>query len=72
MADWQGQTANVYKTGNQQANISQQQAIAIAQQHIEGRVLDIRRSNGIYRIKILSDQGSIHVVQVSAIDGKIK
>ncbi|MCB1984107.1 MAG: PepSY domain-containing protein [Burkholderiales bacterium] len=72
MAERHDLTENLYKTGNQQANISQQKAISIAQRHIKGRVLDIRRSDNIYRIKILSDQGSIHVVKVSAIDGKIK
>ena len=72
MAERQELTVNLYKTGSQQANISQQQAISIAQRHIKGRVLDIRRNDGVYRVKILSDQGSIHVVQVSAVDGKIK
>ncbi|SFK14699.1 Uncharacterized membrane protein YkoI [Nitrosomonas aestuarii] len=72
LADWQNLTDNLYKTGSQQAEISQRKAITIAQQHIKGRVLDIRRSDDIYRIKILSDQGSIHVVMVSAKDGTIK
>lgn len=72
MAERQDQTANFYKTSNQQANISQQKAISIAQRHIKGRVLDIRRNDGVYRVKILSDQGSVHVVQVSVIDGSIK
>ncbi|GJL75860.1 MAG TPA: peptidase [Nitrosomonas sp.] len=72
LADWRDRGNNLYKTGSQQIEISQRKAISIAQQHINGRVLDIRRSGDIYRIKILSDQGSIHVVKVSAEDGKIK
>ena len=56
---------------NQQGKISQRKAIAIAQKHIQGRVLDIRPENGIYRVKILSDKGMVHVVRVDAANGKI-
>ena len=72
LTNWQAHAKNLHKTGSQQVEISQRQAISIAQQHIKGRVLDIRRSEDIYRIKILSDQGSVHVVKVNAKDGKIK
>lgn len=71
-AGWKHQPSNIYRTGNQQTEISQQKAIAIAQQHIKGRVLDIKRSDQIYRVKILSNQGSVHIVRISVIDGTIK
>lgn len=57
--------------GQQQSEISQRKAIAIAQKHIKGRVLDIKPENGVYRVKILSDRGMIHVVRVNAANGKI-
>ncbi len=63
---------NLVRTSNNQTEISQQNAIAIAQRQIKGRLLDVKRSGDVYRIKILSDQGSIHIVQVSATDGTIK
>lgn len=56
---------------SQQSEISQRKAIAIAQKHIKGRVLDIKPENGVYRVKILSDRGMIHVVRVNAANGKI-
>lgn len=67
----QGQSQHYYQTANQHGEISQRKAIAIAQNHIQGRVLDIRRHNDIYRVKILSEKGSVHVVQVNANNGEI-
>lgn len=58
-----------YQTGNQQSNISEQAAIAIAQQHINGRVLAINRVKNSYRIKILSNKGTVHIVSVNSING---
>jgi len=66
------QTTNLVRTDNREAGISQRSAISIAQRQIKGRVLDIKRNNNVYRVKILSDQGSIHIVQVNAIDGTIE
>ncbi|SER55194.1 hypothetical protein SAMN05421690_103717 [Nitrosomonas sp. Nm51] len=71
MASERQETTNL-QSPDRHAEISQRRAISIAQQHIKGRVLDIRRNENIYRVKILSDQGSIHVIQVGVIDGKIK
>jgi len=63
--DYQQQTVKPHKT------ITQRRAIAIAQDHINGRVLDIKQQGGVYRVKILSEKGSIHIVQINALDGKI-
>jgi len=66
-----GQSAHHYQAANQHSGISQRKAIAIAQNYIQGRVLDIRRHNDIYRVKILSEKGSVHIVQVNANNGEI-
>jgi hypothetical protein len=71
LAFGEGQSAHHNYAANQHGGISQRKAIAIAQNYIQGRVLDIRRHNDIYRVKILSEKGSIHVVQVNANDGEI-
>lgn len=60
-----------YQVSNQQDGISEQAAAAIAQQKINGRVLAIRRVDNFYRIKILSNHSTVHIVVVNAIDGKI-
>ena len=60
-----------YLTSNQQDGISEQAAVAIAQKQINGRVLAIRRLNNLYRIKILSDQSTVHIVTVDAINGTV-
>jgi hypothetical protein len=60
-----------YQTSDQQDSISEQAAVAIAQKKINGRVLAIRRINNIYRIKILSNQSTVHIVAVDAINGTI-
>jgi len=59
------------RTGNSAGSISEQQAIAIAQQHFRGRVLAINRSGNLYRIKILSDQGTVHSVLINAQNGEL-
>ena len=65
-------SSTYYQTSDQQDGISEQAAVAIAQKQINGRVLAIRRINNIYRIKILSNQSTVHVVAVDAINGTIK
>lgn len=57
--------------GNSAGGISEQQAIAIAQQHFRGRVLTISRSGNLFRIKILSDQGAVHAVLINAQTGAV-
>ncbi len=51
--------------------ISEQRAIAIAQQRFKGRVLAINRTDHLYRVKILSDQGIVHMVLINALDGVV-
>lgn len=60
-----------HQVSNQQDGISEQAAAAIAQQKINGRVLAIRRIDNFYRIKILSNHSTVHIVVVNAINGKI-
>jgi len=56
---------------NQTNNISEQAAITIAKQHINGRVLAVNHTNNTYRIKILSDKGTVHIVSVNSSDGSV-
>lgn len=51
--------------------ITEQKAIMIAQQHFKGRVLAITHPDNVYRIKILSEQGTIHIVLIDATDGTV-
>lgn len=71
MADWQNNALNYYRTNNSSISITEQKAIVIAQQHFKGRVLAINHSDDVYRIKILSNQGTIHIILINAADGTI-
>ncbi|MBX3629632.1 MAG: PepSY domain-containing protein [Nitrosomonas sp.] len=73
LAQTSGETRSIYRDQvvDQHSEISQRKAIAIAQKYIKGRVLDIKQHGDIYRVKILSEKGSVHIVQVNAIDGEI-
>lgn len=51
--------------------ISPQEAAAIAQRAIGGRVLSVNRDSSHYRIKILNDKGHIQVVTVDAGSGAV-
>lgn len=53
------------------AGISEQRAITIAQQHFKGRVLAINHTDHTYRIKILSEKGTVHTVLINALDGAV-
>lgn len=59
------------KASDAVGGISEQRAIAIAQQHFKGRVLAINQTDHLYRVKILSDQGSVHMVLINARDGSV-
>ena len=72
VADRQTNALNLYRTGNSQpAGITEQRAIAIAQQHFKGRILAVNHSDDTYRIKILSKQGIVHVILINATNGTI-
>ncbi|MBY0475589.1 MAG: PepSY domain-containing protein [Nitrosomonas sp.] len=72
IADWQNNTANYHRTENGTASeITEQKAITIAQQHFKGRVLAINQVGHTYRIKILSDHGTVHTVLINAQDGSV-
>lgn len=62
---------NTLLASSHQSGISQQKAVTIAQQHIKGRVLAANRIDNMYRIKILSHQGSVHILMIHAINGSI-
>lgn len=52
-------------------HISEQTAVTIAKKHINGRVLAVNRTEGTYRIKILSEKGTVHIVSVNSADGSV-
>lgn len=60
-----------HHASSQQESISKQVAVATAQKHIKGRVLAINRINHNYRIKILSNQGTVHIVVIDHSTGEI-
>ena len=51
--------------------ISKQQAMNTAQQNNPGRVLSIKQSGKVYRVKILSSSGEVRIVLVNAQSGKV-
>ncbi len=59
------------KVSNAQANISKQKAASIAQQRIKGRVLSVELAGDAYRVKILSDEGSVHILSINASNGAV-
>lgn len=71
-AGWKNNAANYYRANDTSVTgITEQKAITIAQQHFKGRVLAINHSDDVYRIKILSQQGTIHIILINALDGTI-
>ncbi len=60
-----------FLASNQTNNISEQAAVTIAKQRINGRVLAVSRTNNTYRIKILSDKGTVHIISVNSNDGSV-
>lgn len=72
LADWQNNVLNYHRTNsNSLTGITEKKAITIAQQHFKGRVLAISHSDDVYRIKILSNQGTVHIILINAADGTI-
>lgn len=72
MAGWQSNAENYYRTSsNSLTGITEQKAITIAQQRFKGRVLAINHDDNTYRIKILSNQGTVHTILINATDGSV-
>lgn len=72
MAGWQTSTAGYYRTSSTPlTGITEQKAIKIAQQYFKGRVLAINHDDNTYRIKILSNQGTVHTILINATDGSV-
>ncbi|WP_090568558.1 PepSY domain-containing protein [Nitrosomonas sp. Nm33] len=60
-----------YQPSTQHTEISQQQAVTIAQQHIPGRLLSVQRASDSYRVKILSSRGTVRIVTIDANSGAV-
>lgn len=56
---------------HESAEISQQQAVTIAQRHIQGRLLSVQRTDDHYRIKILNHKGAVHIVTINVKTGEV-
>ncbi len=70
-ADRHDATGRYDSAGKPAGGISEQRAIAIAQQHFRGRVLAINQADRVYRIKILSDQGTVQTILIDALNGAV-
>jgi len=70
-SNWRYSPHRFNQASERQSAISRQQAAAIAQQHISGRILSIKRGRGTYRVKILSGQDTVHIVVVDANSGAV-
>lgn len=55
----------LHRPAQKSSGISPQQAVSIAQQRQQGKVLSVKRSNGAYKVKMLH-QGQVRYVTVSA------
>ena len=51
--------------------ISKQQAVSIAQQQHPGRVLSVKHSGNVYRVKILNANGEVRSISIDANSGKV-
>jgi len=51
--------------------ISKQQAVSIAQQQHPGRVLSVKQSGNVYRVKILNANGEVRSISINANSGKV-
>ena len=52
-------------------NLSKQQAMSIAQQNNPGRVLAVKQSGDVYRVKILNANGEVRIISVNINNGKV-
>lgn len=64
--------STVYRMAvSQRSEISPQQAAAIVQQSVGGRILSVHLESSHYRVKILNDKGHIQIVTVDIRSGAI-
>jgi len=58
-------------TVSKHTDISPQEAAAIVQQSVGGRVLSVSHESSHYRVKVLNDRGHIQIITVDARSGAI-
>ena len=71
-AAWPGrgyEIARRYAAAGQ--SVSRDKAAQIAQGHIKGRILSVKRAGDTWRVKLLSKKGEVHVVVVDARSGEV-
>ena len=61
-----------FAAGSVYAEISKQQAANIAKSKYPGRVIDIKAGGNVYRVKVLDNNGGMHIVVIDKQNGSIK
>lgn len=53
------------------ADVSRDEAAAVAQRVASGRVLSIERTGLVWRVKVLTAQGEVRVILIDAASGRV-
>ena len=65
----------LFMSASAQADIDKQEAVSIAQEVFPGRVLAVKQADAntgpVYRVKILSAAGDVHIVEIDATTGDV-
>ncbi len=57
---------------NAQSNtLNKQQAVSIAQQIYPGRILAVRRTDKVFKVKTLSKNGEVRIIRIDARNGRV-
>lgn len=54
-----------------QEEVTRQEAIEIVQQEFAGKVLDVKKKGGFYKVKLLTKGGRVKQIRVDALSGKV-
>jgi len=62
---------SVSQPEGRKTSVSSDQAAKIAERHFEGRVLDVKRDDGAWRVKMLNKNGEIRVLAIDEATGEM-
>lgn len=57
--------------GSAHTEVSRDRAVTIARSVVDGRVLSVQKRSGVWLVKMLTEQGAVHIVSIDAATAEV-
>ncbi len=63
--------AQAQNADNAKPEVSRDRAVTIARSVVDGRVLSVQKRSGVWLVKMLTEQGAVHIVSIDAATAEV-